>query len=258
MMNVRSKVVPGVQAALSGPGYLLLGFRLLLRPGVRGFMLVPLLGNVLLYSLAAALAFYGLDSALDRWLPEGVDWLRWLLFPLLAMLLLTLAFFTFALLGNLVLAPFNGLLSERVEHSITGQADSAPDEAVAAAMWRSLRQALRRLGYVAVRLLALFALGFVPFIGVIAVPLGLLLGAWLLALEFCDNPIGNWGWDPARQRRMMREHRAGFLGFGLAAMGLSLVPVVNLAVLPAAVAGMTAYCVALRDAAAARSATPAA
>ena len=46
-----------IHGALAGPRHLLLGFRLLLRPGVRGFMLIPLAGNILLYGIAAALAF---------------------------------------------------------------------------------------------------------------------------------------------------------------------------------------------------------
>lgn len=245
-MNVTLMGPTAVRAALSGPGHLLLGFRLLLRPGVRGFMLIPLLGNVLLYSLAAALAFWGLDLALDRWLPAGIDWLRWLLYPLLALLLFVAALFTFTLLANLVLAPFNGLLSERVERALTGSFTGAADEPVWRAMRRSLRQALRRLGYVGVRMAGVFVLGLVPIVGFIALPLGLLLAAWLLALEFSDNPIGNWGWEFTRQRDLMRAHRAGFLGFGLAVMGLSLVPIVNFAVIPAAVAGMTAYCLRLR------------
>ena len=245
-MNVASKFPPQLGAALSGPRHMLAGFRLLLRPGVRGFMLIPLLGNTLFYSLAAGAAFWGLDSALDRWLPANVEWLRWLLFPLLAILLLVAALFTFTLVANLILAPFNGLLSEHVERSLTGQAARAPDETVLAAMRRSLRQALRRLGYVAVRMLGVFLLGLTPVVGLIALPLGLLLGAWFLALEFSDNPLGNWGWDFERQKQLMRTHRAGFIGFGLTAMGLSLIPILNFAVIPAAVAGMTAYCLQLR------------
>jgi CysZ protein len=112
---------------------------------------------------------------------------------------------------------------------------------------RVLRQESRRLLYIALRVAAVFVLGFVPVIGLLALPLGLLLGAWLLALEFAGNPLGNWGMGFAEQREFLRVHRAGMFGFGLAAMGLALVPFVNFALLPAAVAGMTAYCVRLRD-----------
>ncbi len=238
---------PTVRTTLSGPRHLLLGFRLLLRPGVRGFMLIPLLGNVLLYSLAAGLAFYGLDNALDRWLPASIDWLRLLLYPLLGVLLLVLSLLSFTLVGNLILAPFNGLLSQRVERALTGTITSAPQETMGAAMRRSTKQAVWRLGFIAVRVIGVFLLGLIPVIGVVAVPLGIALGGWLLALEFSDNPIGNWAWEPARQRAFMRAHRSGMIGFGLSVMGLSLVPVVNFAVIPAAVAGMTAYCLHLRE-----------
>ena len=237
--------------SLSGPRHLLLGFRLLLAPGVRGLMLVPLAGNVVVYALAAGLAFYGVDAALDRWLPASLDWLRWVLFPLAAVLMLLLAFFTFTLLANLILAPFNGLLSERVERALTGGTRAVAAPLAWATIRRVLRQELRRLAYVLACMAAVFALGFIPLVGLLAVPLGVLVGAWLLALEFAGNPLGNWGLGFTEQRAFLRAHRGGMLGFGLAAMGLALVPVVNFALLPAGVAGMTAYCLRLRAAPAA-------
>ena len=234
--------------SLSGPRHLLLGFRLLLQPGVRGLMLVPLIGNIIVYALAAGLAFWGVDAALDRWLPASWDWLRWLLFPLVALLLLVIAFFTFTLLANLILAPFNGLLSERVERALTGASRAIEPPMGWATIKRVLRQESRRLLYIAVRVIGVFLLGLIPVVGLIAVPLGLLLGAWLLAMEFAGNPLGNWGLSFAEQRDFLRANRAGMFGFGLAAMGMALVPVVNFALIPAAVAGMTAYCLRLRPA----------
>jgi CysZ protein len=201
----------------------------------------------LFYTLAAVLAFYALDSALDRWLPPMVEWLRWVLYPLLAALLLVIAFFTFTLLGNLVLAPFNGLLSERVERALTGTQSRPPDETLGAMIRRSTGLALWRLGFILIRILGVFLLGLIPVVGVLALPLGLLLGAWLLALEFSDAPLGNWGWSLEQQRALFRRHRLGFIGFGLAAMGMALVPLLNFALIPAAVAGMTAYCLRLRE-----------
>jgi CysZ protein len=241
-MNPIARAALPVSASLSGPRHLLLGYRLLLRPGVRGVMLIPLLGNIALYTLGAALALYGTEYAIERWLPASLDWLRWLIYPLLIVALLVLSFFSFTLLGNLLLAPFNGLLSERVERALTGRTGAAHATDFWTSVRRTLRQELHRLGYIGVRMLGVFALGFIPLIGVIALPLGLLLGAWLLALEFAGNPLGNWGWDFARQRELLRANRLGFLGFGFSAMGMSLIPFVNFAMMPAAVAGMTAYC----------------
>ena len=240
-------IVP-VAAAVSGPGHVLLGYRLLLRPGLRRYVAIPLTVNIALYSLAGWAAFYGLDQALDRWLPASLDWLRWLLFPLLALALLVLGMLTFTLLANLLLAPFNGLLAGRVERLLSGLEPSGSGLGMASEMLRSVRQELRRLGYILVRLGAVFLLGLVPVVGVVAAPLGLLLGAWLLSMEFAGNVLGNWGWDLERQRAFLREHRWAFLGFGFATMGLALVPVVNFALVPAAVAGSTALCLKLRGA----------
>jgi CysZ protein len=255
-MNATAAATTAVLSrAWDGPRHLLFGYRLLLRPGVRRFMLIPLFGNMLLYLGAFVLAFWGLDWALDRWLPAAADWLRWLLYPLLALVLTVLAFFTFTLLGNLLLAPFNGLLAEQVERSLTGTVTRPREETLSQSMRRSLRLAAWRLGFILIRVGAVFLLGLIPVVGVIALPVGLLLGAWLLALEFSDSPLGNWGWTLSQQRELVRANRAGFIAFGLTAMGLSLVPVLNFALIPAAVAGMTAYCLPLR-AAVPRSAEP--
>lgn len=242
---------------LSGPAWLLRGYRMLFLRGVRGFMLIPLLGNMLLFTLAATAAFYGLDAAFDRWLPEGVTWLRWMLYPLAAILLLVIAFFSATIIGNLLLAPFNGLLADRVERALTGHSPAQDaGEPWTATMRRALRDEARKLGYVLPRVIGVFLLGFIPFVGVLAVPLGLLLGAWLLAIEFASNPLGNWGYVFRDQRAYLRTRPWRFLGFGFAAMGCALVPVLNFALIPAGIAGMTAMCLELRRLDAAKAALP--
>jgi CysZ protein len=237
---------PTLGAAFGGPRHLLHGYRLLLRPGVRGMMWIPVLGNALLFTLAGLGVVLGLDAAMERWLPAAADWLRWVLYPLALIMLMLLGFFTFALIGNLLLAPFHGLLSERVELALTGVAPPGSGRSFWKTIGPALREELLRLAHIAIRMLAVFALSLIPVVGLLAFPLGILLGAWLLAMEFAAHPLSNSGLDFAGQREFMRQHRAGFLGFGLSAMGLALVPVINLALLPAAVAGMTAYCVQLR------------
>lgn len=243
---------------LSGPAWLLRGYRLLLSPGVRGFMLIPLLGNMLLFGLAFAGAFYGLDAAFDRWLPDTVGWLRWVLYPIAAILLMVVAFFSATIVGNLLLAPFNGLLADRVERALTGTSPAQDaGERWTATMRRALRDEVRKLGYILPRVAAVFVLGLIPFVGVLAVPIGLVLGAWLLAIEFASNPLGNWGYVFRDQRAYLRTRPWRFLGFGLAAMGCALVPVLNFALIPAGIAGMTAMLLELRRSDAAKAALPA-
>ncbi len=57
-------------------------------------------------------------------LPAWASFVEWLLWPLFVLLLLAIIFFTFTMLPNLVAAPFNGFLAEKVEVMVRGQDDS--------------------------------------------------------------------------------------------------------------------------------------
>ena len=84
--------------------------------GIDGWGSCPVaLGNLLLFGLASVLLFWGLDSVLDRWLPDSLGWLRWLLLPLAAVALLLGGLFAFAVLANLLLGPFLGHLAAAVQ-----------------------------------------------------------------------------------------------------------------------------------------------
>lgn len=230
----------GIRTISSGPACLIEGYRLLLQPGLRRFVLLPLLGNVLLFSLASLLAFAGLEWAIDRWLPESLGWLRWLLFPLLGIGLLATGLFTFTLVANLLLGPFLGRLADAVLRR--RGIEVAEDQR---GFWLALRQdtgvELRRLAYVLGCLLAVAVLGLVPVIGAVAAPLGVLVSAWLLAVEFSAQPIGQFRQGLAEQLGLLRQHRGSALAFGLSALAAMLVPVLNFALVPAAVAGMSLW-----------------
>ena len=108
----------------SGLAHLREGFRLILRPGLRLFVLLPLLINLLLFSAA----FYWLLNQLERlsaWidsgLPDWLSWLTWLIWPLAILGILIGFGFVFGMLANWIAAPFNGLLAEKVEQHLTGE-----------------------------------------------------------------------------------------------------------------------------------------
>lgn len=223
----------------SGPSGLIRGFRWLMRPGMKRFVILPILGNMLIFALASVLLFFALESAMDRWLPESVSWLRWLLFPLAAVAMLLASLFSFTLLANLLLGPFLGALSARVWRELGREMPDVPYRGMWSEFRFDLGIELRRLAYSLLCLLGVFVLSFVPVVQLIAAPLGVLVGAWLLAFEFVAHPLGPYRMDLAAQLRFLREHRWMALSFGLATMGALLVPVLNLAVVPAAVAGMT-------------------
>jgi CysZ protein len=207
---------------------------------------MPILGNIAIFLLAGIALFYGLDVLLDRWLPEGFDWIRYLVFPLVAAAMLAIGMLAFTLLAALLLSPFLGRLAAEVE-SLDGVAPpDLPPAGWFAGLRADLALEIRRLAYIAMCLLGVLLLGLLPLIQLLAAPLGVLVSSWLLTVEYAGNPLGNHRMTLAEQLTLLRSARWKVIGFGLASFGCSLVPVVNFAVVPASVIGITLLCRDLR------------
>lgn len=229
-----------------GPGYLLQGFRLITEPGLRKFVLAPIAINILVIGLLMWLFGNQLEGWLDSWLAGLPGWLAWLesLLWWLAMLLALLLFcYVFTLLANLIAGPFNGILSSRVERHLTGR---EPDSGrswrgeLVDAVGGELRRWRWYLGRAVLLLLLTLLLLPIPLLGAAVPALWFAFGAFMLAFEYLDNPMGNRGMAFADKLSRLRERRWLNLGFGATATLFTMVPLANLIVMPAAVAGATA------------------
>ncbi len=228
--------------SLTGAAALLQGLTLLNTTGLRRFVVIPLLVNVLLfigsiYVLAAQ--FSELVSGWLSYLPEWLLWLEWLFWLVFALAALLLVFYTFSILANIIAAPFNSLLAEAVEKHLTGQ--PLPDSGTLIQAFREAPKAiideLRKLGYMLVLAIPILILSF--FIAPVAPFLWALFGAWMLVLEYGDYPMGNHNLRFAEQRARLRRHKLLWLGFGGATLAATMIPLLNFLVMPAAVAGAT-------------------
>ncbi|MNN31737.1 putative sulfate transport protein CysZ [compost metagenome] len=232
--------------ALSGPGYLGAGLRLILSPGLRLFVLLPLTINLLLFIGLSVLAFqqfgYWVDALMPG-LPAWLSFLEYLLWPLFVVLVLLILFFGFTLLANLIAAPFNGFLAEKVEAVVRGQDTSPPFSwgELLAMIPRTLGRELRKLGYFLPRALGLLVLSLIPGLNLIAAPLWLIFGVWMMAVQYIDYPADNHklGWD--EMLAWLRAKRWQSLGFGAVTYAALLVPGLNILLMPAAVAGATVF-----------------
>jgi len=225
---------------VSGAMYFIRGIRLIFAPGLRAYMIVPLLVNVVLFS---ALIYFGaaqFRELLDWLLPDWLDWLAVVLLPLFIIAALVLVFFTFSLIGNLVAAPFNGLLAEAVECHITGQPiPGGGVKKMIADLGRTMVSELRKLAYIVIRGIPVLLLFVIPGLNLAAPIIWILFGAWMLAISYVDYPMANHGLSFPEQRRQLGQHRYLALGFGAAAMFALAIPLVNFLVIPGAVAGAT-------------------
>lgn len=225
-----------------GAGYLLRGAALIMKPGIRPFVIMPLLINALLF---AALTAYGagqFEHFIAWLLPEWLSWLEWLLWPLFAVTVSIVAFFTFIHVGNFIGAPFNGLLAERVEQHLKGKSDDKAFQLgrFLGTLIPTFLSELHKITYFLLRGVPLLLLLLVPAVNVAASFAWMIFSAWMLSLEYADYPMAGHDILFSDQRRRLQEKRWLVLGFGGAALFLLMIPVLNFFVMPIAVAGATA------------------
>ncbi len=235
---------------VNGALYFLRGFALIFVPGIRAYVVVPLLINITVFT---ALIYFGagqLQSFLDSMLPESLDWLKWLLLPLFLIAGLLIAFFTFNMVANLISAPFNGLLAEAVERKLTGRGPEVGGlKKMIADIGRTFASEIRKLVYIGLRGVPILLLMLVPGVNVAASMIWILFSAWMLAVAYADYPMGNHGIAFPEQRKLLARRRWLSVGFGGSVMFGLAIPVLNFLVIPSAVAGATAMWVdELRDA----------
>ena len=221
------------------------GLRLIFQPGIRRFVVVPVLLNVVVFALLAWLAVSYFEHFMAQYLPENTWWsfLRPLMWLIFAATYALAVFYGFTVLANLIASPFNGLLAAKVEQHLTGRAPSGSEIGLMASIAPAILGEFGKIGYFlkwAIPLLLLFLVAaFIPGLNLIASGLWIGFGFWFLALEYADYPMGNHDVGPRKQRARLGRRRMKSLGFGAGTSLLMLV--LGFVAMPAAVAGATQF-----------------
>jgi CysZ protein len=224
-----------------GAGYLTRGARLLNHPSLRPFVLIPLLINTLIFGSLIALGFSYVSDLMDAMLARIPDWLnfiKWILWPLIGITVGLITGYFFTTVALIIASPFNALLAEKAEELITGRpVDSLEGlgPALLAIPRGILRELVKLLYYIPMALLVL-VLSFIPGVGAVA---WLLLGAWMMSIQFVDYPMDNHQLSFAQVKAAVRSRRLSSLGFGGVVALCTSIPLVNFFVMPAAVVGAT-------------------
>lgn len=228
----------------TGAAALLRGLKLLNTPGLRRFVFIPVLINVLIFSLSIWVLVQQFTPLVESWiayLPSWLEWLEWLFWLIFGLTAVLLVFYTFTMLANLIAAPFNGLLAEAVEKHLTGQPLPTGGNLLEALKETpsALLDELRKITYFLLRAVPLLILFLIPGLNLAAPLLWFLFSAWMMAVEYGDYPLGNHGLRFGEQRKRLGQRRLLSFGFGSATLVGTMIPVVNFLVMPAAVAGAT-------------------
>ncbi|KJY92732.1 sulfate transporter CysZ [Vibrio neptunius] len=229
----------------SGFGYFFYGLELAVTPGIRQFVLLPLLANILLVGGALFYLFSHLDVWIEQLmgqLPGFLSWLSYILWPLIVLTILATFSYFFSTLANFVAAPFNGLLAEKVEEHLTGKKVNEDGMfAVVRDTPRILAREWRKLLYVLPKAIGLFILLLIPALGQTLGPV-LWFGftAWMLAIQYCDYPFDNHKVPFNEMRNNLKQKQGKAYSFGALVAIFTTVPILNLIIMPVAVCGATA------------------
>jgi CysZ protein len=224
-----------------GANYLTRGARMLTHPSLRVFVLIPLVVNILIFGSLITLGFGYISDVMDSMLsriPSWLDFIQWILWPLIVITVSLATGYVFTTFALIIASPFNALLAEKAEELITGQPVNSLEGFGAAvlAIPKSILRELAKLLYYIPMALFVLLISFIPGVGAIA---WLLLGAWMMSIQFVDYPMDNNQLSCADVKEAVRRRRLSSMGFGGLVALCASIPLVNFFVVPAAVVGAT-------------------
>ena len=88
-------------------------------------------------------------------------------------------------------------------------------------------------------MIPLLILSIIPLFNLISPVAWFAFGAWMLALEYVDYPMGNHNYRFRQIKRFMHSKRSLAVGFGGGVTLMTAIPIVNLFAMPVAVAAAT-------------------
>jgi CysZ protein len=210
------------------------------------YVAIPFGLNTILFGVFAWLVTSHLGGWIRKILPSGDAWYWAILFyvvvVLSVILLLLVVIYTLTMVGNIVLGPFNDMLSEKVELLYTGSSLDEPFKVTVllADILRSLKVGIGKLLLYVGGLLALLALNLLPVIG--SGLYGVLAGVYtlfFLGWEYVDYSMERWKFRFRLKVKNSFRNASAFVGFGAAASLMLFIPVINLAAIPLCVIGAT-------------------
>ena len=228
--------------ANSGAGYFIKGFELIRMKGIKRFVFIPLAINLVLFSVAFYYMFLQLQtymSVIEAWLPDWLSWLSTVIWPVAVLFILVMFSFIFSSVANWLAAPFNGLLSEKMESLLTKeQAPSGSTIDVVKDIPRTLSREWCKFRYYLPRAVGFFLLYWIlPVIGQV---LWFLFLAWMMAIQYKDYPFDNHKINFDEMRQVLQQRKGLSYSFGVTTALFSMIPIVNLVVMPVAICGATA------------------
>ncbi len=215
-------------------------------PRLIQYILIPFLINVLVFSGAVYLGLEFFGSTVVEYIPQGEAWywsiLYWFLWVVAVLLTAILVFFSFTVVGNLIASPFNDLLSERTEETLTGAINDEPFlfRQFLRDAWRTILLEAKKMWIFVVIMVLILPLNLIPGLGnSLYTVLAISLTLFFLCIEYL-------GFVMVRKRQFFKEQKSYIfarkflmLGFGCGVLATLSVPFFQFFCIPLAVIGAT-------------------
>lgn len=152
-----------------GINYFIQGFYCIFSRGLRKYIIMPLLINILVYSALIWLGSYYFSHLNDffySFLPNWLKWLTNILWVIFIISVILISLFTFSILANVFAAPFNGFLSARLQKRYLHH-PSTENQPVWKTSLKLLQRQLQFLAFYLPRVIFMLILFFIPIIHII-------------------------------------------------------------------------------------------
>ena len=224
--------------------HLFSAIKILLRPEYRKYILIPLAVNVILFLILTSVLivmFSDIMTLMLDYIPSWLHFMAWLVWLVFGLAILIVYGLSFTFITNLVAAPFNGLLAEKIQkdHGIP----ITDNESIRQLIMRTLKREVVKITYfIAYGLLVavlLFLLSFIPLINLAVPVLAFLWSSWCIAIQYLDYAADNYQQEFSHLRQSALKPTFHTFSFGGTVSLLTMIPIVNIFVMPVAVAAGT-------------------
>ncbi|WP_081303093.1 sulfate transporter CysZ [Gilliamella sp. App6-5] len=229
----------------TGIEYFLKGWSLAFSPGIKRFVFLPLIANIVVMSALFYWFFTAISGMVDRgvtYMPSWLHWLGYIIVFIVILILVILFCYFFSTVTNIIAAPFNGLLAEQVEAKLTGiPAADMSWMSIIKDLPRIFGRELQKLFNYLIWAIPILLTYFIPVIGQSVTPvIWFLFTAWQINIQYADYAFDNHKITFHRMRELLKQDRGDNIIFGIIVSFFTMVPLLNLIVMPVAVCGATA------------------
>lgn len=217
------------------------------QPKLIKYMILPVLFSLTTYVVLLAFLYTTLESTFNDFLPSlsGDDvwsiifYVFWLL--VFVLLFLYLASYSFISISKIFAAPFNDLLSERIEVEYN-PAYEEPKNAFQHflnTIFPTILEEIKKVSLITLGFAILFFLSLIPVINVFIAPISVAYSVLALSIDFVDYPLARRLMRLREKKQFVIGNMPELLGFGSGTFVLFLIPFLGLFILPIAVIGGT-------------------